>query len=81
MTNNANLSPAFGSDLLLRSVAELRELYGRFSDEINEQNRDDFAHLFQGAKKLESLLDPDQQGDNQRRNTGADVHDGSSGKI
>ena len=28
MTNNANLSPAFGSDLLLRSVAELRELYG-----------------------------------------------------
>ena len=64
MTNNANLSPAFGSDLLLRSVAELRELYGIFSDKINQQNQDDFAHLFQGAKKLESLLNPDQQGDN-----------------
>jgi class 3 adenylate cyclase len=64
VTNNANPSPAFGSDLLLRSVAELRELYGRFSDEINEQSQDDFAHLFQGAKKLESLLGPDQQGDN-----------------
>jgi class 3 adenylate cyclase len=64
VTSNADLSPAFGSDLLLRSVAELRELYTLFFDEINEQSRDDFAHLFQGAKKLEPLLDPDQQGHN-----------------
>ena len=57
MTDNANQSPAFGSDLLLRSVAELRELFERHNADFDEQNKDDFAHLFQGAKKLESLLD------------------------
>ncbi len=64
MTDNANQSPAFGSDLLLRSVAELRELFERHNADFDEQNKDDFAHLFQGAKNLESLLDHSHKGDN-----------------
>jgi len=64
VTDTVNQSPAFGSDLLLRSVAELRELFDRFSSELDEQNKDDFSHLFHGAKKLEALLDHDNEGDN-----------------
>jgi len=64
VTDNANQSPAFGSDLLLRSVAELRELFERHNADFDEQNKDDFAHLFQGAKNLEALLDHSHEGDN-----------------
>ena len=64
MTDNPNPSPAFGSDLLLRSVAELRELFDRLAKDFDEQNKDDFHHMFDGAKKLESLLDHDNEGDN-----------------
>ena len=64
MIDSTNPSPAFGSDLLLRSVAELRELFDRFATDFDEQNKDDFSHLFAGAKKLEALLDHDNEGDN-----------------
>jgi len=64
VTDSANPSPAFGSDLLLHSVAELREIFDRVSADLNEQNKDDVAHLFQGAKKLETLLAPGQAENN-----------------
>ena len=64
MTSNSNQSPAFGSDLLLRSVAELRELFDGLSPRLDEQNTDDFVHLFKGARKLETLLAPDLADDN-----------------
>ena len=64
MTKRANLSPAFGSDLLLRSVAELRELFEKLEGRLTDQNQDDFSHLFKGAKKLESLLGQSEDGDN-----------------
>ena len=60
MTKRANLSPAFGSDLLLRSVAELRKLFGNIKGRLTDQNQDDFSRLFEGAKKLESLLSQNQ---------------------
>ena len=63
MTDNDNQSPAFGSDLLLRSIAELRDLYGKIAADVEEQSREDFDHLFLGAKKLESLLGHDKEGD------------------
>ncbi len=64
MSNNANQNPAFGSDLLLRAIAELRELFDRLADSFNEQNLDDFDHLFKGARNLEALLDNDTEDDN-----------------
>ena len=64
MSNNANQNPAFGSDLLLRAIAELRELFDRLVDSFNEQNLDDFDHLFKGARNLEALLAHSSDDDN-----------------
>ncbi len=64
MTTDPNQSPAFGSDLMLRSIAELRKLFEKLTLEIDEQSKDDFSHLFQGAEKLQALLAHDHEGDN-----------------
>jgi len=56
VTGNSNQTKTFGGELLLRSIAEVRKLFDQFSGEIEDQGRDDFSHLFQGAAKLEALL-------------------------
>ena len=64
MTSSSNQTPAFGSELLLHSIVELRELFDKFADEFEDQSKDDFSHLFQGAKKLEALLGDKHETDN-----------------
>lgn len=53
--------PALWSELLLRSVAELRELYGRFASELGEESGKDFTQLFEGGSRFKRMLDGDAQ--------------------
>ncbi len=45
------------SDLLLRAMAELRELLSDLEGELEAQTLDDFSHLFGGAERLDTLLE------------------------
>jgi len=44
------------SDILLRALAELREIYDKLRSGLAEQTEDDFAHLFDGGRRLEAML-------------------------
>jgi class 3 adenylate cyclase len=59
--SSTSQAPALWSELLLRSVAELRELYARFAGELGEQSGEDFAQLFQGSSRFTRMLDSDAQ--------------------
>jgi class 3 adenylate cyclase/CheY-like chemotaxis protein len=52
------------SDLVLRALADLRARYNQQSEQMAEQQREDFAALFKGAQRLDQLL-----------NDGANSHD------
>jgi class 3 adenylate cyclase len=43
--------------LLLRAVVELKELFDALEGELGEHSREDFVHLFEGAQRLERMLD------------------------
>jgi len=45
----------------MRSVAELRELYTRFADELGEESGADFAQLFEGSSRFQRMLNSDAQ--------------------
>jgi adenylate cyclase len=45
------------SMLLLRAVVELKELFDALEGELGEHSREDFVHLFEGAQRLERMLD------------------------
>jgi len=49
-------TPALWSELLLRSVAELRELFATRGAELEPASRDDFDHLFEGSRRLSDML-------------------------
>lgn len=53
----ASPSPAIWSELLLRSIAELRELFSGCADTLGQETTADFDHLFEGGRRLTSMLD------------------------
>jgi len=50
-------APALWSELLLRSIAELRELFSREGGELGAHSGEDFTHLFEGGSRLKRMLD------------------------
>ena len=57
MTAGSSQTTTQWSDLLLRALAELRGVFSELESQLNETARDDFAHLFDGAGRLEEMLD------------------------
>ena len=49
-------TPALWSELLLRSIAELRELFSGCSEALGEDTVADFDHLFEGGRRLSDML-------------------------
>jgi adenylate cyclase len=49
-------TPALWSELLLRSIAELRELFSARADTLGEDTVADFDHLFEGGRRLTDML-------------------------
>jgi CheY-like chemotaxis protein len=45
------------SDLLLRALVELREVFSRLQQELDDTAREDFSRLFDGAGRLEQMLE------------------------
>ena len=56
---SSHQAPALWSELLLRSLAEVRELFSRLEDELGPASGDDFAHLLEGGSRLKRMLDSD----------------------
>ncbi|PLW70280.1 adenylate/guanylate cyclase domain-containing protein [Pseudohalioglobus lutimaris] len=56
MTSGPSKSTAPWSDLLLRNMAELRELYNHASDQFDEDAQADFARLFDGSSRMDEML-------------------------
>ena len=57
MTNGSpNPTPALWSELLLRSIAELRELFSGCGDSLGQDTVADFDHLFEGGRRLTDVL-------------------------
>ncbi len=52
----ASPTPAVWSDLLLRSIAELRELFSGCRDRLAAESVTDFDHLFEGGRRLTTML-------------------------
>jgi class 3 adenylate cyclase len=52
------------SDILLRSVAELREAYDQLLNELAPEAVEDFSRLFAATARMESLIAPSATGDN-----------------
>jgi class 3 adenylate cyclase/CheY-like chemotaxis protein len=56
VSNSGSQVATLWSDLLLRALAELREIYDSLEAGLEEQTADDLAHLFDGGKRLEDML-------------------------
>ncbi|WP_240725115.1 adenylate/guanylate cyclase domain-containing protein [Mangrovimicrobium sediminis] len=56
MTSSLSQSATPWSDLLLRSMAELREVYQRHEGELEAMATEDFAQLFASSQRLDALL-------------------------
>tara|TARA_R110001599_G_scaffold353527_1_gene593574 strand:+ start:9634 stop:11085 length:1452 start_codon:yes stop_codon:yes gene_type:complete len=52
----ASPTPAVWSDLLLRSIAELRELFSGYREGLGAESVTDFDHLFEGGRRLTTML-------------------------
>ncbi len=55
-TRSTSPAPALWSELLLRSMAELRELFTGLGTELGQETADDFDHLFEGGQRLTQML-------------------------
>lgn len=49
-------TPALWSEMLLRSMAELRELLAGVGEQLGQESADDFDHLFEGGRRLNEML-------------------------
>ena len=56
MTSGPSQSTTLWSDLLLRAMAEMRELYNQMEARLEEPTRDDFSHLFEASTRLDQML-------------------------
>ena len=55
-SDTTNTAPALWSELLLRSMAELRELFSAAGSQLAPDSADDFDHLFEGGRRLNEML-------------------------
>ncbi len=55
-TSTASPAPALWSELLLRSISELRDLSANHSGVLGEEASADFSHLFEGGRRLSEML-------------------------
>ena len=66
-TTGSSQTNTLWSDLLLRAMAELRELFNQMQAGLGEDARDDFARLFEGSARLDEMV--------RNGNGSADSHD------
>lgn len=58
--STTDTSAALWSELLLRSMAELRELFAALGEQLEQASADDFSHLFEGGRRIaRALAEPD----------------------
>ena len=57
MTAGSSQTTTQWSDLLLRALAELREVFAAEQDALDADALSDFSRLFDGAKRLENMLE------------------------
>ncbi len=57
MTAGSSQTTTQWSDFLLRALVELRGVFAGLESQLDDTARDDFAHLFDGAKRLEAMLE------------------------
>ena len=58
-SNRSDQVQTLWSDILLRSIVELREMFEGLREELDDQAVEDFSHLFDGADRLEAMLAKD----------------------
>jgi adenylate cyclase len=56
VTIEVSQAPPLWSELLLRSLAELKDLYSSGLAGLDPDTTDDFSHLFEGGRRLEKML-------------------------
>jgi adenylate cyclase len=56
VTSGPSQSTTLWSDLLLRAMAELRELYNPLMTQLEDGVLEDFSHLFDGSARLDQML-------------------------
>ena len=61
MTTGSSQTTTQWSDFLLRALAEVRSVSSSLASELDATARDDFARLFDGAQRLEDMLDQDSE--------------------
>ena len=57
MTAGSRQTTTQWSDLLLRALAELRSVFSTLESKLDATAQDDFSRLFDGAQRLENMLD------------------------
>lgn len=57
ITSTTSPAPALWSELLLRSMAELRELFTGVQPQLGLHSCEDFAHLFEAGRRLMEMLE------------------------
>ena len=57
MTAGSSQTTTQWSDFLLRALVEVRGVFAGLEGQLDETARDDFSHLFDGAQRLEDMLD------------------------
>ncbi len=57
MTAGSTQTTTQWSDLLLRALAELRGVFSKLESQLDATAQDDFSRLFDGAQRLEDMLD------------------------
>jgi class 3 adenylate cyclase len=55
-SDTQNPAPSLWSELLLRSMAELRELFTSQGQQLGQDSASDFDHLFEGGRRLNEML-------------------------
>lgn len=55
-TTGSSQTNTLWSDLLLRAMAELRELFNQIQSTLGQETQDDFSRLFDGSSRLDEML-------------------------
>lgn len=58
MTTGSSQTTTLWSDMLLRAMAELREIFNKMQDSLEQEALEDFSRLFEGASRLDDMLHP-----------------------
>ena len=63
MSDSVPQATTLWSNILLRSVVELRNCYEQLKAQLNPQAVEDFTRLFEATERLDGLLAPEEQGE------------------